>query len=121
MRLLYVVFTSDVCADNDVVTTLYLKSHFGMDVSLQIPPISSDQLHFRTLVYDLSRPCSFNFFKGCFPQVLLGPFLSTLSNGCQRPLQKSPLKKLRGESRTHAAFRMESLTHLFLMQPFSTP
>ena len=27
----------------------------------------------------LSRPYSFNFFKGCLPQVLLGRFLNTLS------------------------------------------
>ena len=27
----------------------------------------------------LSRPYSFNFFKGCLPQILLGPILNTLS------------------------------------------
>ena len=28
----------------------------------------------------LSRPYPFKFFKGCFPQILLGPFLNTLSH-----------------------------------------
>ena len=28
----------------------------------------------------LSRPCPFKFFKGCLPQILLGPFLNTLSH-----------------------------------------
>ena len=28
----------------------------------------------------LSRPYSFKFFKGCLPQILLGPFLNTLSH-----------------------------------------
>ena len=27
----------------------------------------------------LSRPCHFRFFKGCLPQISLGPFLNTLS------------------------------------------
>ena len=27
----------------------------------------------------LSRPHHFKFFKGCLPQILLGPFLNTLS------------------------------------------
>ena len=27
----------------------------------------------------LSRPCHFKFFKGCLPQISLGPFLNTLS------------------------------------------
>ena len=27
----------------------------------------------------ISRPYSFKFFKGCLPQILLGPFLNTLS------------------------------------------
>ena len=27
----------------------------------------------------LSRPYPFKFFKGCLPQILLGPFLNTLS------------------------------------------
>ena len=27
----------------------------------------------------LSRPCDFNFFKGCLPQILSGPFLNTLT------------------------------------------
>ena len=30
------------------------------------------------MVY-LSRPYHFKFFKGCLPQILLGPFLNTLS------------------------------------------
>ena len=29
---------------------------------------------------DLSRPYPFKFFKGCLPQILLGPFLNTLSH-----------------------------------------
>ena len=28
----------------------------------------------------LSRPYRFKFFKGCLPQILLGPFLNTLSH-----------------------------------------
>ena len=28
----------------------------------------------------LSRPYPLKFFKGCFPQILLGPFLNTLSH-----------------------------------------
>ena len=28
----------------------------------------------------VSRPYSFKFFKGCLPQILLGPFLNTLSH-----------------------------------------
>ena len=28
----------------------------------------------------LSRPYSFKFFKGCLPQILLGPFLNTLTH-----------------------------------------
>ena len=28
----------------------------------------------------LSRPYHFEFFKGCFPRISLGPFLNTLSN-----------------------------------------
>ena len=28
----------------------------------------------------LSRPYHFKFFKGCLPQILLGPFLNTLSH-----------------------------------------
>ena len=28
----------------------------------------------------LTRPYSFKFFKGCLPQILLGPFLNTLAN-----------------------------------------
>ena len=28
----------------------------------------------------LRRPYRFNFFKGCFPQISLGPFLNTLSH-----------------------------------------
>ena len=28
----------------------------------------------------LSRPYSFKYFKGCLPQILLGPFLNTLSH-----------------------------------------
>ena len=31
------------------------------------------------MVY-LSRPYHFKFFKGCLPQILLGPFLNTLSH-----------------------------------------
>ena len=27
----------------------------------------------------LGRPHQFKFFKGCFPQILLGPFFNTLS------------------------------------------
>ena len=27
----------------------------------------------------LSKPYQFKFFKGCFPQILLGPFLNTLT------------------------------------------
>ena len=27
----------------------------------------------------LSRPCHFNFFNGCLPQILVGPFLHTLT------------------------------------------
>ena len=26
------------------------------------------------------RPCHFKFFKGCFPQIILGPFLNTLTH-----------------------------------------
>ena len=29
---------------------------------------------------DLSRPYPFNFYRGCFPQILLGPFWNTLSH-----------------------------------------
>ena len=29
--------------------------------------------------YPLSRPYPFKFFKGCLPQILLGPFLNTCS------------------------------------------
>ena len=32
-----------------------------------------------TVVMCLSRPYYFKFFKGCLPQVLLGPFLNTLT------------------------------------------
>ena len=28
----------------------------------------------------LSKPYPFKFFKGCLPQILLGPFLNTLSH-----------------------------------------
>ena len=28
----------------------------------------------------LGRPCHFNFFKGCFPQILFGPFLNALNH-----------------------------------------
>ena len=28
----------------------------------------------------LSRPYHLNFFRGCLPQILLGPFLNTLSH-----------------------------------------
>ena len=30
--------------------------------------------------YHLGRPYHFKFFKGCLPQILLGPFLNTLSH-----------------------------------------
>ena len=31
-------------------------------------------------MFYLSRPYPFKFFKGCLPQILLGPFLNTLSH-----------------------------------------
>ena len=34
---------------------------------------------FCSYVVCLSRPYSFKFFKGCLSQILLGPFLNTLS------------------------------------------
>ena len=37
----------------------------------------------------LSRPCPFRFFKGCLPQILLGPFLNTLSHMFLRALNTS--------------------------------
>ena len=32
------------------------------------------------LIKSISRPYPFKFFKGCLPQILLGPFLNTLSH-----------------------------------------
>ena len=32
----------------------------------------------------LRRPYPFKFFKGCLPQILLGPFLNTLSLVCNK-------------------------------------
>ena len=36
-----------------------------------------DQVKF---MEDLGRPYYFKFFKGCLPQILLGPFLNTLTH-----------------------------------------
>ena len=36
----------------------------------------------------LGRPYPFNFFKGCLPQILLGPFLNTLSHITLRAITK---------------------------------
>ena len=36
--------------------------------------------NFEGLWLALSRPCSFKFFKCCFPQILLGPFFNTFSH-----------------------------------------
>ena len=33
----------------------------------------------KSLYFLLSRPYHFKFFKGCLPQILLGPFLNTLT------------------------------------------
>ena len=30
------------------------------------------------------RPCRFKFFKSCFPRILLGPFLNTLSHTVEK-------------------------------------
>ena len=33
----------------------------------------------------LGRPYHFKYFKGCFPEILLGPFLNTLTHMFQAP------------------------------------
>ena len=38
----------------------------------------------------LGRPYNFKFFKGCFPQILLGPFLNTLIQMSQHLNQFQP-------------------------------
>ena len=43
----------------------------------------------------LSRPYPFKFSKGCFPQILLGPFLNTLSQILLILTTKFSLMKLR--------------------------
>ena len=47
--------------------------------SFQISHLTS-QRTFGLLAKGLSRPYHFNFFKGCLPQILLGPFLNTLTH-----------------------------------------
>ena len=36
----------------------------------------------------LGRPYHFNFFKGCLPQILLGPFLNTLTHILDAAIQE---------------------------------
>ena len=38
-----------------------------------------DQVKFVKIIKCLSRPYPFKLFKGCLPQILLGPFLNTLN------------------------------------------
>ena len=37
-------------------------------------------LKFLSYTVCLGRPYHFKFFKGCFPEILLGPFLNTLTH-----------------------------------------
>ena len=41
------------------------------------------------MVY-LSRACHFKFFKGCLPQISLGPFLNTLSHVSLNMIHSEP-------------------------------
>ena len=41
----------------------------------------------------ISRLCSFKFFKGCLPQILLGPLLNTLPQACNF-IKKETLKQV---------------------------
>ena len=43
----------------------------------------------------LSRPYHFKFFKGCLPQILLGPFLNTLNQILSLLFQVEILKNLK--------------------------
>ena len=68
----------------------------------------------------LGRPYHFKFFKGCLPQILLGPFLNTLTDlflPHVYPKQKfstlnkkNELSSESGEIKGHDYFRQEIFT-----------
>ena len=70
------------------------------------------------------RPYHFQIFKGFLPQILLGPFLNTLTK-C-RPIKTQKIIIVRRTvniRRNHEiqCQRIITLTRLFPMHPFSTP
>ena len=65
----------------DHITLNFLKAVFH-EFHLVHPwilcPICKDLLCFFSRLFETSRPYHCNFFKGCLPQIALGPFLNTL-------------------------------------------
>ena len=75
VRLLYVIFTSDVCRHSCLITPYHLQSNFGMGVFLYIPPIFWQQLlleHLRAMAPIISIDMdSIVTTRNCFKDCIL--------------------------------------------------
>ena len=79
-------------------------------ITLHLPTFRDERRHCdRIDMVSLNRPYHFRFFKGCLPQILLGPFLNNVSNSSNTECAYDFI---------YAAFKQKQFRYSFLRKMF---